>query len=67
MQRLMKQRRKKQDLEKCIKTLNEDIGKYSTEAEEKADLALLTKAKSLRKTNVKKENIKAFHNALQEL
>ena len=47
MQRLMKQRRKKQDLEKCIKTLNEDIGKYSTEAEEKADLALLTKAKSL--------------------
>lgn len=67
MQRLMKQRRKKQDLEKCIKTLNEDIGKYSTEAEEKADLALLTKAKSLRKTNVKKENIKPFHNALQEL
>lgn len=67
MQRLMKQRRKKQDLEKCIKTLNEDIGKYSTEAEDKADLVQLTKAKSLRKINVKKENIKAFHNALQKL
>ena len=67
MQRLMKQRRKKQDLEKCIKTLNEDIGIYSTEAEDKADLVQLTKAKSLRKISVKKENIQAFHNALQKL
>ena len=43
------------------------IAKYIIEAEEKADLVLLTKANSLQKTKIEKEDIKAIDNALQKL
>ena len=55
-------------LGKILKTIDEDVAKYSIEAEEKADLVLLTKANSFWKTKIEKENaIKALDNALQKL
>ena len=61
-------KKKKQALGKCIKTLDEDIAKYSIEAEEKTDLVLLTKVNSFQKTKIEKESItNFFDNALQKL
>ena len=61
-------KKKKQNLRKCIQTLEGDITKYSFEAEEKADLDLLTKANSFRKTkDEKEETIKALDRALAKL
>ena len=55
-------------LRKILKTIDEDVAKYSIEAEEKADLVLLTEANSFWKTKIEKENaIKALDNALQKL
>ena len=60
--------KKKQDLGKCVKTLDEDIAKDSTKAEKKTYLVLLTKANSFRRTKIEKENIiEALDNALQKL
>lgn len=61
-------KKKKQDLRKCIKSLEDDITKYSIEAEEKADLVFLTKANSFRKTKMEKEKtIIALDSALGKL
>ena len=61
-------KKKKQNLRKCIKTLEDDIAKYSIEAEEKADLVFLAKANSFRKTKIEKEKtVKALDSALEKL
>ena len=61
-------KKKKQDLRKCIKALEDDIAKYSIEAEEKADLVFLTKANSFHKTKIEKEKtVKALDSALEKL
>jgi hypothetical protein len=61
-------RRKKEGVQKCISSLKIDIDKYSVKAEEKQDLALLTKANSFRKSVVEKEDLlKTFDKAIEKL
>ena len=43
-------KKRKEDIQRCMSSLNVDINKYSLEAEEKNDMALLVKANSFRKT-----------------
>ena len=50
-------KKKKDEVTKCIEVLKTDADKLSIEAEERANLDLLTKANSFRKTILEKEKV----------
>ena len=50
-------KKKKDKVTKCIEVLKTDADKLSIEAEERANLDLLTKANSFRKTILEKEKV----------
>ena len=59
---------KKKVLETCIKDMESDVENYSTAAEKKSDLTLLTKANSFRKTiQEKKKVLSSLEEALFKL